>query len=89
MAQETRPADHPGHATFGMHLHKDMDMQISFGRFTLEVTLNHLWAQISGHEVFIKWSSGLPLREFAREHINGGGAQVWGFGVHAIFNPRT
>ncbi|MBK6869167.1 MAG: hypothetical protein IPG98_15110 [Burkholderiales bacterium] len=63
-------------------------MQISFGRFTLEATLNHLWAQISGHEVFIKWSSGLPLREFARER-SGAAWELWGFGVYAVINPRT
>ena len=72
-------------------------MQISFNATpassspsgpTLEVTPDYLWAQISGHEVFIKWSSGLPLREFARER-SGAAWELWGFGVYAVINPRT
>jgi len=72
-------------------------MQVSFNAtpasspsgFTLEVTRAHLWAQIGGREVFVKWRSGLPLREFARERTDCGGTQIWGLGVHAVINPRT
>lgn len=77
-----------------MHLHKDMDMQISFNAtpassspsgLTLEVTPGYLWGKIGNREVFVKWRSGLPLREFARERT-GTDTQLWGFGTYAVIS---
>lgn len=50
---------------------------------TLEVTRSHLFARAWGREVFVKFNSGLPLREFARERT-GAGVELWGLGVYAV-----
>ncbi|MBK6869444.1 MAG: hypothetical protein IPG98_16605 [Burkholderiales bacterium] len=60
-------------------------MQVSFNRFTLEVTPGYLWGKIGNREVFVKWRSGLPLREFARERT-GTDTQLWGFGTYAVIS---
>ena len=52
---------------------------------TLEVTPGYLWGKIGNREVFVKWRSGLPLREFARERT-GTDTQLWGFGTYAVIS---
>lgn len=51
----------------------------------LEVTRSHLWAAIGRREVFVKWRSGLPLREFARERT-ATDTQLWGFGAYVVIS---
>ncbi len=59
-------------------------MQITTNRTALEVTRSFLWARIGEREVFVKWRSGLPLREFARQREACGSVQLWGLGIHAV-----